>query len=354
MDKLLRESINLSRKNTLAKEIVIVDGQAGCGKTLFSPIIATLDRVELMMYAFEVEWICRMHYMEKISDDAASSFVSMMADHKLYQVMMGREINCRFKDLSSVFQTANPWKYLQRLYQLGDTVIPERVENQRPILHWTTHNLLAYGQPVLESLTDRVSWIVIVRHPLYMVKQQERNMDHLPSNPRDVDVYFEYKDMQFPYFVYGWEEKFIKSNSMEKAIYYIELMTKKYDQILKILEKDETRILVIPFEKFVLEPEIYMQKIIAGLKSKMTKYTHKEMRRQKIPRKMIAEGRKTKIYERCGWTPPQSKNEIEEFRIRRNMVKEVASCEALAVMDQLCQKYEKNFLGEIFLERYQS
>ena len=42
----------------MAEKIVTVDGQGGCGKTLFSPIIAALDRVELLSYTFEVEFVC--------------------------------------------------------------------------------------------------------------------------------------------------------------------------------------------------------------------------------------------------------------------------------------------------------
>ena len=48
----------VTRKKQLAEKIVIVDGQPGCGKTMLSPIIASMERVELLSYAFEVEFIC--------------------------------------------------------------------------------------------------------------------------------------------------------------------------------------------------------------------------------------------------------------------------------------------------------
>ena len=37
------------RKKHLAENIVIIDGFPGCGKTLFSPIISSLERVENML-----------------------------------------------------------------------------------------------------------------------------------------------------------------------------------------------------------------------------------------------------------------------------------------------------------------
>ncbi len=65
------------RQKCLAEKIVIVDGQPGCGKTMLSPIIASLDRVELVSYAFEIEFICRLHSLDKIDDDAAIAMVRM-------------------------------------------------------------------------------------------------------------------------------------------------------------------------------------------------------------------------------------------------------------------------------------
>ena len=56
-----------------------------------------------------------------------------------------------------------------------------------------------------------------------MIKQQALNMEELNAeNPRDVDLYINHKESIIPYYAIGWEEKFIKSNNIEKAIYNIE------------------------------------------------------------------------------------------------------------------------------------
>ena len=54
------------RQKQLTEKIVIVDGQPGCGKTMLSPIIASMERVELLSYAFEIEFICRLFHLKKI------------------------------------------------------------------------------------------------------------------------------------------------------------------------------------------------------------------------------------------------------------------------------------------------
>ena len=61
----------ISRKPHMAEKVVIVDGQFGCGKTMLSPIISAFDRVELLTYAYELEYICALKYLKRIQEDAA-------------------------------------------------------------------------------------------------------------------------------------------------------------------------------------------------------------------------------------------------------------------------------------------
>ena len=118
--KLNNNQTQIIRQKQLTEKIVIVDGQPGCGKTMLSPIIASMERVELLSYAFEIEFICRLFHLNKIQSDAAISMIRMLVDHKLYQTMMGRDTNFRFSDLSSVFQDAEPLRYFKRIFQKGD------------------------------------------------------------------------------------------------------------------------------------------------------------------------------------------------------------------------------------------
>ena len=92
----------------------------------------------------------------------------MMTDLRLYNVMMARETNFRPSDISSVFMNANPLRYFKRLFQKGDAHIPDRIKNEQPILHLTSHNLLGFSQPIFEALKSRVTFIEVVRHLYYI------------------------------------------------------------------------------------------------------------------------------------------------------------------------------------------
>ena len=335
------------RKNLLAEKIVIVDGQPGCGKTMLSPIVASLDRVELVSYAFEIEFICRLFSLKRIDGDAAIAMVRMLADHKLYQTMMGRDVNFRFSDLSSVFRDSNPWRYFKRIFRDGDMVIPKRIKRERPILNLTTHDLLGYSEPIIAGLGSEAFFVEVVRHPLYMIKQQYLNMERLVDNARDIQICVEHNGKQLPYFACGWEEQFSQLNDMEKAIFSMQMMGKQNKQKRKLWEENAgLSFITVPFERFVFDPLPYMEKIAHMLDTKMTRKTYRVMKKQNVPRKQLADSPAMTIYKRCGWTPPSSPSEQEELNIRRHFVAENASTEALAVIDRLSEEYVSDYLSD--------
>lgn len=340
------ENFRVVRKPYLAEKVVLVGGQDGCGKTMLSPIVAALDRVEKLTYSYEIEHVCTLHYLGKIETDAAVAFIRMLTDLKLYDSMMSREVNFRPSDLSSVFRDAVPFRYIRRLFQKGDAAVPGRIEREKPILHITAHKLLPIGESVFQALGNRVVFIEVVRHPLYMINQQTLNMERLLQDVRDFVVYFQYNDTQLPYYTLGWEDLFIRSNPVEKAIYCIEKLTEMVKTSRrKLVEKYDARILTVPFENFVVAPWPYMEQIEQVMGTRVTRVTRRMMKKQKVPRKMYAEGIDLKIYQRCGWEPPRAgSDENREFEIRRQFVAQQASSQAMQVLDKLCAEYEEEYI----------
>ena len=335
----------ISRKAHLAEKIVFVDGLPGCGKTLFSTLIASMDRVELLSYTYEVEHICALYYLDKIPIDAAKAMVSMQTDLKIYNTMMGRDVNFRPTDLSSVFKNHNPSRYLQRLFGPGDEKVPEMIQQENPILNLAVHNLLSYSEPIWQALRDRCVFIEIVRHPLYMVRQQALNMSHLLGDVRNFEVNYAHKGFDLPYYIHGWEKDYLNSNPMERTIYLIDKLTHRTNIARKKLKEEyQAKIITIPFELFVLNPEPWMQKIADVLGTNILDSTRKVMSEQNVPRNMVADGIDLEIYKRCGWVPPQEgATERDELLIRRADVAREVSNELISVLDRLNDEYEKTY-----------
>ena len=332
------------RTHELCPHVVVVDGFPGCGKTMLSSILASLDRVEIANYGFEIEFYCRLLELGHMTKEAAVAMTRMQVDNQIYNNMMSRNLNFRFKDLSSVFKTPNKLRYFRRLFDSGDESVPGKIEDTKPILNLTTHDLIQVGGTIFEALGHRLTFINMVRHPLFMLVQQTLNMERLLDNPRDIQIYFEYDGLSVPYFAQGWEELFIKSNSVERAIYSIYYQGKKRVQFLSANDYLKNhKFIEIPFELFVKNPENFMRIICQFLDTRYSNLTEREMKRQKVPRENIVDGLPLDIYERCGWQPPESGlSEQDEFDKRRDYaVANGAGSESLSTLDQLSEEYEK-------------
>lgn len=335
------------RKPYMAEKVVFVDGQEGCGKTMFSRLISAFDRVEKLTFGYEIEQFCALRYLNNLDIDSAAAMVRLITDLILYDMMMSRKVNCRPSDLSSIFKDANTFRYIKRLFMKGDIVIPERIKREKPILSLTVHKLLSIAEPVFEALKERVVFIEIVRHPLYMIIQQAWNNENLINDVRDFVVYYKHNMKEYPWYAAGWEDLFDEANPVEKAIYYIEkvgILTEKSK--LNLINKYNVKMLTIPFEKFVIEPWPYMEQIRCILETRITKATYKMMKKQNIPRKMYAEGIPLEVYKRCGWKAPNSKaTEKDEFQHRMNFAARQASTEVMKVLNRLCAEYEEKYMG---------
>lgn len=325
---------------------VFVGGHPGCGKTMLTPIISSLDRVEIMKYNFGLEHICCLRLLNKLDPETTNVLIKMQTDLDIYNMMMSRETNFRFKDLSSIFKNPGKWRYLRRLFYKGDAESVERIKKEKPILHLCFHNLLVISPPLFEALGDKMRLMVMVRHPLYMIIQWYIYVEMYGQDPRDFTIWIGHEGKAVPFFARGWEAKYLTLNAMDKTIYAIDYLSKLEEQVLDQLTKEQSeRVLVIPFEYFVFNPWPYMKQIEDLLGTKMTKSTYQEMKRQRVPRTKLAEGINLPVYrDRCGWVPPEAgRTEQEELQKRRNYASQFATKEAMEVLDHISKQYETKY-----------
>ena len=206
--------------------------------------------------------------------------------------------------------------------------------------------MTALSKPLFESLGSRLFFIEVVRHPLYMIKQHEENMANITSQIRDFCLQIEFNNQQIPAYAFGYEEKFIEASPIEKGILFIDRFTSLAEKIKSEINKNYGhRLLTIPFEDFVLNPFPYVGKIAAAIDSDVTKKTMKEMKRQKVPRKKIADGPSLGIYKRLGWEPSKKDySEKDELDERYNYVvsKNIKDYN-IKLLNKIIEEYEKSY-----------
>lgn len=342
-----RQAPVTARHPELASEIVLVNGIPASGKTLISPIVAAFDRMEVEKYDFPLERILQGHHLGKVDRNLTETMIRLFTDLDIYQLMMSREANFRFKDLSCVFRHHNWFAYVRRLFQEGDWAVEARVKKERPILCLVTHNLLSVGSPLFTALGDRLRIVESVRHPLYMLKQIRMFMPRAcVDDPRDFNLNLEFEGRQVPWYALGWEEKFLRSGPMDRTIYLIDrLLTLSAGVMEGLTPEQRSRVLYTPFEPFALNTEPWIAKLETFMRTKAVASTRREMRKQNVPRRFIADGINLQVYRENGWVPPVKQDELYEFKLRWDHAASEASPDALEVLAKRCREYEEKYFA---------
>ena len=332
--------INLTSSNSqhLCNKLVVIDGIPGCGKTMLSAIISSLSRVELLKYSYETENYCQLFDLNLIDRKTSSQLIRNQLNYLLYNNMMGREMNLRFTDISSVFKQPNKIKNLKRLFLSGDKAVPIKIIKEDPILHLATHGLMGISQPLFDAMPQGMLFINMRRHPLFLLRQNIWNMSNLINNQRSFWLYYEKNDKSNPFFYLGNEEKFYTANPKEKAIHFIQWHLNKQKANSQI--KDNPSYYELTFESLVTDPDNHIFEICKRLGTLTTGLTPKILKRENIPRKILTDSRVRNIYKRVGWEKFKSNNIEDEYIEARKWAYEGISERAKNTLDLMCKEYE--------------
>jgi hypothetical protein len=338
----------VSRNVRIADQIAFVDGLSGTGKTMMGSILSSFDRVEVQRMDPIHEYICAMRFLGRMEEDAAVALVRMYADLALYNLMIGRESNFRWKDLSGVISNPGGWRYLLRLLQPDGEPVLARIKQARPILHIHSHQILGISRPLFLAFGEGLRFVVMVRNPLYLVANYRPWMGLLGNHPRDFTICFDYQGVSLPWFALEWEGKYTSSNMMDRAIYCIERLARLAEDALDILDDaNRQQVVVVPFERFVVDPWPYLHRIEAALATTTTVATGRTLGKQKVPRRLTTAGRDRPIYRRYSWQrPSRDSDESTELQKRWDYVEREATKEGLDVLERLSSSYQERYLRQ--------
>lgn len=328
------------RDNVLCKEIVFVDGMSGTGKSILSPILASFERIEKLRIDYNIEYTSIMANYGKITNVNATLLIRLMADVTLFNTMISREVNLRPSDDSGILNNPNAWMYIKRLWKPGNDQVVDEINKKKPVLHIMSHNLLQVSNSIFEAFGEGLSLITMVRHPVYMIEHWFNYIERFGIDPREFSLATGEKGM-IPWFAVDIDN-YLSLSTMDKVIYGCECLLLMQEKILaKLSAAEKVRLLLIPFESFVLDPNSWIEKLTKLLGTRTTKATSRILKKQKCPREFINAGKGHKHYGFDKRTAQSS--EKDDYQRRMAFINEKASPEALIVLEKIAKDYEQKY-----------
>jgi len=259
--------VEFKRDNILLNRLIILDGIGRSGKSLLADIIGSFHAVEKQEYNPFLEYVALAHKYNKISSDIAIAILKTEMDSALYKSMIGRQVNTRLSDLSSLYHYHSPSKYLKRAAEQDGPIIYENVLKENPIYLTWCHDVINKSDIVFDAYGDRLDFIYSNRKPIEIIYDWVgiNISERMSKDPTEMQYCIKYKDTTVPEVALGWEEEYLSVTPTERTIKMIYTFLKlNRDTLIK--KRNYKNLHVFTFEDLVTnhEKEIGRLKTIIG------------------------------------------------------------------------------------------
>jgi hypothetical protein len=325
--------MNIKRFGRFNHDVIVIDGFYGTGKSLVFPIIGSLAGVEKIQHKVIYEQLCVLNSFNKIDQRSCEELIAYHADMHQYNDLVGRETNIKYGDDTSIFNYPNKSKYLKRIllksYKDDNT-------SKDFALQIFTHNLLSVSSPLFSSLGERLKFVEVVRHPLYVVQHFSIALERLYLETKSqFELCIEVDGVKIPWFAKDYSKEFISANNVERAII---CMSSLFADIEKVI--DNSKFLILSFESFVTSPNSNIDKICNFLGREKPSDITSVLKKQKIPRKNISAG---KGHAQYGWKDQSNNNEMQIYKSNLKFVQDNCSLENFEKLLELIDWYDEKF-----------
>lgn len=271
----------------MGNRILFIDGLTRTGKSLMGPICSSFDHIEIERVEEYMEFLGGLYYLGKITRDAAVTYMQQKTDMCIYDSMLGRNINFRWTDHSSVWRSSKRLTYIRRLWAEEGNVVINKIREKRVIFQNQTHDQLMNLNLFYSAFQDRLFVIEMFRHPVNLIDSWLRRGwgGRFGTDPRAYTFTLDYHGTDVPYYAFGWEQEYLDSSPTSRVLKMINVLWKAgMKTVEKLSDRRKKQILFIPFEGFIQNPFPYISEIENLLQISRTKSTAKALIRERCPR----------------------------------------------------------------------
>ena len=282
-------------------KIVLLDGISGTGKTLLNGLADLYKKNYLPRFNYALEQLCISNYLGFSERNITKIMLKLQIDQLRYDQEIGREINLRPKDLSSVFKSSKKIEHMMKMFTSDGAIAENRLINNPRNLVLITHQLLRSSMVLDEIYGDSIIRLHAMRHPAYLFNHWVSCVDLVANSIRDFSIWIKLFESTAPWFLFNEIElrDYERLSNYDKAAACIINLSEEALRFHLNL-KSNSNYIVFNFENFVLNPDPYIESLNKIFDESISKKAHRYLTKEKVPRNHINAGRNRNIYRRYG------------------------------------------------------
>ena len=330
---------SLEKFHPLTNDIIIVDGFWGSGKSLLNPIVSSMENVEMVKFDVIYEYVCTLLHLGQITPSAAAFLLQSYSDDLQYSNLIGRNSNLRWRDQTGFSQNPHKIRTLRRLFSPeGDARIQE-IDVKNIALFVMTHHVMSISDPLYSVFGDRLKFIEIVRHPLYLVRHWYSYLSRFDSK-KELTPSINVSGVKVPWFAVSWSDLYIGATIIDRALLSIVHFYENLERTIDDKTFHSNKMLIKSFESMVFDPQEGIVEISNFLGRSHHARIKKIMRKEKIPRSVISKGKGYKSY---GWESKSQLSEKAAYSELTHFVEANATPAVFQSFEQIISRYNVRF-----------
>jgi hypothetical protein len=211
--------MTLTLKPPAVDRVVFVDGVSRSGKKLVCRLVSHFAGIDYFQYTSAIEMISFLSKIGKIDDDAAVAFIQVAVDEAAYDRAIGRNLNTRKSDETSIYRAPDPETYFARGNAADGAEAIERFNADGRAALFHTHSVLPAASVVLRAL-PALKLIHVARHPVDLAEDWLRRGwgTRLGKDPLTFDFLIQFNDGPVPWFARDWADAYPDMSPEERCI----------------------------------------------------------------------------------------------------------------------------------------
>jgi len=277
--------MNYCKKHTYQSAVLVIDGLFGTGKLAAAELTGALSQSEHWLHDYPLEYFSILAGVGKLGSDAAEAAILARVDELIYNISIGRSINLRTSDLTSILRGRDRISRLSRLIKKpqNDSFFAEEGSSKiilPLVLHSSTFNNYIFES----SLGNRLCLTYLLRHPAECLEHYASYIDRIGEDPREFTMHFQHVDKFIPWWIPSeCAELYSTSSLIERAIIciYAKLKLLKHK-----MDSNHDAHYFVTFERLTSNPAAYIEALQhkIGFGDIDKKFYSKVLRRNQLPR----------------------------------------------------------------------
>lgn len=271
--------------NQYCEDLIVVSGMPRSGKSLLAPLISSMDEAEIFHMDFLVETFPALKDLNMLSQDGLIYLLQYSIHTMSYNRAIGRNMNIRISDETSIWKSKNPQKYFKRLsISDGEYSIKNSSHMYKFPLLLLLHNALTYIDSLYKAF-DKIKVVNIYSHPVDVI-------DAWMNKKYGQDIYgqkgvalpvLKWKGYDIPLYAQNWEDEYIASNETDRVISMLyRLHLKEEVSLAKVDSQDECKLLMVNYDKLITNPSKELERISNYLGKSKTLFTDKSLQKMAL------------------------------------------------------------------------